>query len=335
MKKNTVSTVSVIIPTYRTPEEKLRRCLSSAVVQTLEGVEIVLVDDNGERTEQKKVHKIVKEFNKRKLPHSIACICVGTNRGLVTARRTGVEYASGEYVTMLDSDDEFKNADALKIAYEAAGGCGSGVRADIVQFCAEPHRENAYIHEENRDAYRLIEHPAQGVFTAPADEFAQAFLTEKTYCLFLWAKLLKRETLLRSFEQMPVMDCFMAEDTLFSYFLSREASSYIGIPDVLYIYNLGEGISTSADAITTIDRWKKLCTPADVFTAIMYDIQERPFPAGSRVPEYMKQMLTHFAVRNTKLLERVSPELRDEAEQVLEDAWGEDIIAQVRKAGSL
>lgn len=345
MAKKSDCTVSVIIPTYRTSEEKLLRCLVSAAVQTLDGIEIIVVDDNGERSEQKKVEKLIKEFKKTKtvgdtsvpaecqfapetvLVHArdITYICQGANRGLVTARRTGVEAAHGEYVTMLDSDDEFKTADALRIAYASAG------RYDIVQFCAEPHRDGAYILEDNRDAYRLIEHPAQGVFTAAGDEFAQEYLASGNYCLFLWAKLIRHETLLRAFEQMPLIDCFMAEDTLFSYFLTREATSYIGISNVLYIYNIGGGISTSAESIASLDRWKKLCTPADVFTAIMYDMQERPFPAGNKVPEHMRQVMAHFAVRNTKLLERVVPELREEAEQILKEAWGEDIIARVKE----
>ena len=317
--------VSVIIPTYRTSEEKLTRCLESARVQTQDRVEIIVVDDNSERAEQKKVKKIINECKKIKSAHDILYICQGANRGLVTARRTGVEAAHGEYVTMLDSDDEFKTTDALKVAYASAG------RYDIVQFCAEPHRDGAYILEGNRDAYRLIEHPAQGVFTAAGDEFAQEYLASGNYCLFLWAKLIRRETLLRAFEQMPLIDCFMAEDTLFSYFLAREATSYIGISNVLYIYNIGGGISTSAESITTLDRWKKLCTPADVFTAIMYDMQERPFPAANKVPEHMREVMTHFVVRNTKLLERVVPELREEAECILKEAWGEDIIARVKE----
>lgn len=325
----TFSMVSVIIPSFRTPEEKLRTCLASAAGQTFPDLEILVIDDNEERADQKLCEKTVKSFQKDKtLLHGrgIRYICHGRNRGLVTARRTGVESSRGEYVTMLDSDDEFKSPDAVSTAYEAS----EHGRYDIVQFCAEPHRDGAYILESNKDAYRLIEHPAQGVLNAAPDAFAETFLTSRLYCLFLWAKLIRRETFLDALDGVPEMNCFMAEDTLFSYFIARTASSYIGIPDVQYVYNLGAGISTSADTIDSLDRWKKLCTPADVFTAIMYDIQQRPFPEGNRVPEYMKKVLFHFVRRNILLLDRVSPELRDDAELILKETWGEELIAKAR-----
>ena len=350
MAKNSECTVSVIIPTYRTSEEKLLRCLVSAAVQTLDGIEIIVVDDNGERSEQKKVEKLIKKFKKAKtvgdtsmpaecqfapetvLVHArdIAYICQGANRGLVTARRTGVEAAHGEYVTMLDSDDEFKTADALKIAYDAAAMHGDD--ADIVQFNMEPVREADSMQDINSPVYQLMRHSKEGLLNGlSGEQFTEEYIASGQYCLYMCGKLVNRETFLRALVRIPVMDCFMTEDMLFLYFIARESSSLVCLPDTLYRYYMGLGISTSAESITTLDRWKKLCTPADVFTAIMYDMQERPFSAGSKVPDYMRQMLTRFAVRNTKLLERVAPQLREEAECILKEAWGEEIIAQVKE----
>lgn len=324
--------ISIIISTYCTPQEKLRRCLTSAASQTLDTLEIVLVDDNSDRSEQKAVRSVVKSLQKDKsLRHArdIRIVCYGENRGLVAARRTGVEEARGEYVTMLDSDDELAGTDVCERALAVANSTQAGY--DIVQCCAEPHREGAYILESNKDAYKLIEHPAQGELIAPPDQFAETYITTKQYCLFLWSKLIKRETLLRALDRIPVMDCFMAEDTLFSYFLSRESSRYIGIPLLFYIYNLGQGISTSADTITSLERWRKLCTPSAVFTAIMYDLKERPLPVGSKLPDHLNHVLDLFVVRNIKLLCRVTPELRGAAHDILVESWGEKIIAQAER----
>jgi glycosyltransferase involved in cell wall biosynthesis len=323
--------VSVIIPTYGTPEEKLRRCLRSAACQTLPELEIIVVDDNAERVQQKVLKKIIRSFQKdMSLAHGrdIRCVCHGRNLGLAAARRSGVEEAGGEYVTMLDSDDEFASPDACRSAYEAS----AGGTYDIVQFCAEPHRDAAYILEKNEDVYRLIEHPFQGIFKAASpDAFAEKFLTSGEFCLFLWGKFIKRETFAKALARIPVMDCFMAEDMLYSYFIARESLSYKGIPDVLYIYNLGTGISTSADTITSLERWKKLCTPAAVFTAIIYDLQERPASAVPGLYDYMRKVMTRFVISNCRLITRVQPELRERAHAVLEEMWGADII---RKAES-
>ena len=318
--------VSVIIPTYCTPEEKLRRCLESAVCQTLPELEIIVVDDNAERAPQKAVEKIIRSFRQKSTAvHAgdIRYICHGRNLGLAAARRTGVEEAAGAYVTMLDSDDEFRSPDACCTAYDAS----RNEVYDIVQFCAEPRREGAYILEKNKDAYRLIEHPFQGECRlSSSDAFAERFLTSGEFCLFLWGKLIKRETFKKALERIPVMACFMAEDLLYSYFTARESCSYIGIPDILYSYNLGNGISTSSDAVTTLDRWEKLCSPALVFTAIMYDLKERPSPAGAGIYEYMRKCMMHFVISNCMLLNRVQPELRVRAHEILEETWGPDII---------
>ena len=37
--------VSIIVPIYKVPEQYLRKCIESAIAQTVENIEILLVDD--------------------------------------------------------------------------------------------------------------------------------------------------------------------------------------------------------------------------------------------------------------------------------------------------
>ena len=37
--------VSIIVPVYKVPEKYLRKCIESTMAQTLESIEILLVDD--------------------------------------------------------------------------------------------------------------------------------------------------------------------------------------------------------------------------------------------------------------------------------------------------
>lgn len=86
--------VSVIIPThYR--NEMLRDCIDSVVNQIYDNVEIIVVDDSGERH----ASDVVSEFNE------IIYIPFEKNMGPNAARNAGIQISSGQYVQLLDDDD--------------------------------------------------------------------------------------------------------------------------------------------------------------------------------------------------------------------------------------
>ena len=103
--------ISIILPVYNV-ENYVLRCLQSITGQTLtDGVECIIVDDCGTDGSINKINKYIKEYcgkiSFRLLHHD-------KNRGLSAARNTGIEYAQGEYVYFLDSDDYFCSLDSLE-----------------------------------------------------------------------------------------------------------------------------------------------------------------------------------------------------------------------------
>lgn len=90
--------VSVIVPFYNV-EKYIEKCLDSLVNQTLEEIEIILVNDGSQDNSEEKA----KEFEKR-YPNKIKYY-KKANGGLGDARNFGIKYASGEYIAFLDSDD--------------------------------------------------------------------------------------------------------------------------------------------------------------------------------------------------------------------------------------
>ena len=90
--------VSVIVPFYNV-EKYIEKCLESLVNQTLEEIEIILVNDGS----QDNSYKIAKQF-KDSYPNKIRYL-EKTNGGLGDARNFGINYATGEYIAFLDSDD--------------------------------------------------------------------------------------------------------------------------------------------------------------------------------------------------------------------------------------
>lgn len=85
--------VSVVIPTYYR-NDGLRRAIESALSQTYEPVEVIVVDDSGERHAE----PVAREYDVTYIAHE-------ENQGGNPARSTGIAAADGEYVQLLDDDD--------------------------------------------------------------------------------------------------------------------------------------------------------------------------------------------------------------------------------------
>jgi len=89
--------ISVIVPVYNV-EEYLERCLNSLVNQTLKDIEIIVVNDGSPDNSQKIIDKYVKKYKNVKS-------YIKKNGGLSDARNYGLKYATGEYISFIDSDD--------------------------------------------------------------------------------------------------------------------------------------------------------------------------------------------------------------------------------------
>lgn len=88
--------VSVIIPTLNS-QEYIKKSIQSLLNQTLENIEIIIIDDNS----QDDTRKIINSFNddRIKLIHR-------KNAGnLPSARNKGIKEANGKYIANQDSDD--------------------------------------------------------------------------------------------------------------------------------------------------------------------------------------------------------------------------------------
>ena len=90
--------VSIIVPAYNV-ENYIEKCLNSLVNQTLEDIEIIVVNDGS----TDKTKGIILEFCD-KYQGKIKYL-EKENGGLSSARNFGMPYATGEYIAFLDSDD--------------------------------------------------------------------------------------------------------------------------------------------------------------------------------------------------------------------------------------
>ena len=90
--------ISLIIPVYNV-ERYLRECLDSAVGQTLEDIEIIVVNDASPDNSR----QIIAEYAARDA--RVVVLAHEHNQGSSAARNTGLERSRGEYIMFLDSDD--------------------------------------------------------------------------------------------------------------------------------------------------------------------------------------------------------------------------------------
>ena len=96
MMKNPL--VSVIIPTYNRTN-LIGGAIQSVLNQTFQDFEIIVIDDGStDNTEE-----TVNSFNNIKIRY----ISHSNNRGVSAARNTGIRASRGEYIALLDSDDEW------------------------------------------------------------------------------------------------------------------------------------------------------------------------------------------------------------------------------------
>lgn len=104
--------VSVIVPVYNV-EKYLSKCLTSLVNQTLEEIEIIVVNDGTKDNSQ----MIIDDFCKR-FPLKVFSY-IKENGGLSSARNYGIQFANGKYIAFVDSDD-WVDTDMYKAMYDKA-----------------------------------------------------------------------------------------------------------------------------------------------------------------------------------------------------------------------
>lgn len=111
--------ISIIVPIYKV-EKYLPQCIESIVNQTYSNLEIILVNDGSPDRCGEICDKYAENDNRIKVVHK-------PNGGLVSARKAGVQIASGEYIAFVDGDDWID-----KTLYQEMNHCLNSDDIDIV-----------------------------------------------------------------------------------------------------------------------------------------------------------------------------------------------------------
>lgn len=107
--------ISLILPVYETPERWLRRCLDSVLSQAYPNWELCIADD---ASSSPHVGRVLREYQAR--DSRIRVAFRETNGHISEASNTALALARGEFVGLLDHDDELRPHALLEMAQAIA-----------------------------------------------------------------------------------------------------------------------------------------------------------------------------------------------------------------------
>lgn len=131
--------VSIIVPVYNV-SNFIERCARTLFEQTFSNLEFIFVDDCTPDNSITILNTVLEDYSHRK--NVVKIIKHEINKGLAAARNTGIQYANGQYVMHIDSDD-YVEKDMISVLFEKA----KTESADIVicDFYLQWHNTQKYV----------------------------------------------------------------------------------------------------------------------------------------------------------------------------------------------
>ncbi len=242
--------ISIIIPVYNV-ETYIRRCLGSVMTQEYEGatVECLLIDDCTPDGSMAIVEEMVNNYNG---PISFVLLKHKENRGLSSARNTGVLHAKGDYVFFMDSDDYIMPHCLQYFLDNLTKYEDVDMIIGNVRNCKADNNMINSVH----DTYLMTDR----------NSFFQRMLQHKIY-LYAWNKLIKRDVLMRY--HIFFEEGILYEDQCWSYLLFSKVSSILLLSQVTYVYEYNP--NSIVHTTFTIGNADKAVWSYTVSTTIMLD----------------------------------------------------------------
>ncbi len=222
--------VSVVVPCYKV-EKFLPKCIESLTSQTLEDIEIILVDDGSPDSSGQICDHAAERDNRIKVIHK-------KNGGVSAARNDGLGLATGKYVIFVDSDD-YMPTDALEVLYNRAKETRAEVVVgDVYRVFGEEER---YVHFYDKDFTtsdrleidKLIQadfynqycpHPYKGI---PAFGYGGP-----------WNKLVLREMLIKNNIKFDVRVNGLFDDIIYTAYVLASLTTFSYISKPVYAYRI-------------------------------------------------------------------------------------------------
>lgn len=238
--------VSIILPIYNV-EKYLDRCMDSLLNQTLEDIEIIMVDDGSPDNCPQMCDEYAKKDNRVKVVHK-------KNAGLGFARNSGLEVAKGEYIAFVDSDD-YVGLNMYKTLYDRA----ETEKCDAV-FCGfrTEVKQNKWVYSDEVDADKLWRGKDVQLFMLDMIASGAGVKAERLYQMSVWHSIYKRSIIednhLRFVSEREVA----SEDIPFQVDYLSKANTVAYIKEMFYSYCLNGTSLTATLKPEKYARYKQL-----------------------------------------------------------------------------
>lgn len=217
--------ISVIIPCYNV-EKYVDACLESLVSQTLglDQMELILVDDASRDATLDHLRAW-----EQKYPEQILVVECGVNGRQGTARNIGMQYATGEYIGFVDSDD-WVEADMYEVLLEK----GREQDCEIVSCHAYRNKENGrQVPEPTEREDSLIRRGKSAIQGGEWPEMLEGGI---------WSKIYRRDFLVDHGISFPEGLCY--EDNYFGMMAALHCRSIYKVQRCLYHYRENQTSTT-------------------------------------------------------------------------------------------
>ncbi|RHJ79746.1 glycosyltransferase family 2 protein [Parabacteroides sp. AM08-6] len=216
--------VSIIIPIYNV-SNYIEECLLSALNQTYNSIEVLLIDDASTDDSFIKAKNIVLRHTRGE---NAFFLVHEKNKGLSAARNTGIKASTGDYLFFLDSDDILP-LDAIENLVYAAGNDNPDFV--IGEFTLQGSRDR-------------VKYPVVKLCDATVlrnNKIADNLYLKKWHGM-AWNKLVRKDVIFN-------YACFfyeglLHEDILWSFYLAINSSKMIVCKKNTYIYRIRNGSIT-------------------------------------------------------------------------------------------
>lgn len=207
--------VTLAIPVYNV-EKYIRRAMLSALNQTFDSIEYLIIDDKGADKSMDIVKEIISNLDGKK---NVRIIDHGVNRGTGATKNSAIQEAQGKYLFFMDSDDEI-TPNCIQLLYDKIIECQ-------VDFVAASY---VYCNDKKQEIYELPNMYKSGKYSL-ANYY---YYSNCPFYVQTWNKLYSVSFLRNN--NILCVPSHLNEDELFSFQVAIAAVSFVLLNNVTYFY---------------------------------------------------------------------------------------------------
>ena len=217
--------LSIVVPIYNS-SATIEECVGSLTSQTIDDLEILLIDDGSTDDCLEKCEKLASKDNRIR-------VFTKENAGQGIARNYGLDLATGEYVAFVDSDDTCTKAmyeTLLRKAKDAGSDIVVGGYCDLLNGAVVESHPAGLMELRSKD--EIDRYMADLVSTPGHDDSAG--------CIAVWDSVYRRLLIEENDVRFPSERDVYSEDLVFKLRALAFSSRVSVVPNCLYEYHVSD-----------------------------------------------------------------------------------------------